>query len=485
MMKRTALFRKLAWLVLSLSWWNPAGAEDYFLDAEHGDDTAAGTAAEAAWQSLARASAHTYGPGDRLLLRSGQTWRGALLLQGSGTATDPVVVTSFGDGARPRLEGDGATNHNLASDVVISCAVRLYNLDHWELRGLEITNYNSAEEDGMTLAEWEQHGIEAFAQVVNPPRIEHKRIRKVGVLVQAKGAAPGGARRGFTFADLEIHGINGDLSSKHNGGIFVEVFDDGSGTPLRIDDVRFENNLIRDVDRTGISNMSAFWRRDAESVEDWTPNRGWVFRGNTFRRTGANALIVRVAENPVMEHNLFDRCAIKGSGNAAFNFNTDGAVWQFNEFRYTKANQGDEDAGGVDSDFRSRFTVIRENYSHHNDYGMLVTGGPGRFNVGTEVYRNLFYHDGQRPRGGGEGRFVIRVSGSASATLVRDNTIVVDPAHPDTRVIFHKRWQTWADDTTYRDNLIFNAERDTTVHFGESSNNRLEGNHFLAQYPDE
>lgn len=180
-----------------------------------------------------------------------------------------------------------------------------------------------------------------------PERVTGRRSRKVGILVQAKGLIRGGFLSGLRFSGLKIHGINGDMGTKDNRGIFFKVYDDGLGNTVHFEDVLFEDNLIFDVDRTGISNVSEFDDREFSRNINWNPNRNWVFRNNVFRRTGANALIVRVAVAPLMEKNLFDTCAIKGSGNAAFNFNTDDALWQFNEFRFTKANWDDEDAGGL------------------------------------------------------------------------------------------------------------------------------------------
>ena len=53
---------------------NTTGGTDYFLDATAGDDAAAGTSRTTAWKTLDKASATTFAPGDRLLLKAGETW---------------------------------------------------------------------------------------------------------------------------------------------------------------------------------------------------------------------------------------------------------------------------------------------------------------------------------------------------------------------------------------------------------------------------
>ncbi len=456
------------------------GSRSYFVDSIDGDDGAAGTSEAAAWRSLSRASAHRYEGGDRLLFRSGSSWRGSLLLKGSGKEGSPIVVGRYGAGPLPRIDGDGKTNGNAAGGPPISCAIRLYNQQYWSIQDLEITNYNSEEESGRSLEEWERRNQTEFADVAYPEPDKGGKLRKVGILVQARGPVGGGVLKGFRFSRLVIHGINGDMDTKDNGGVYFKAYDDGSGIPVRFDDVFFEENVISDVDRTGVSNQSDFDDREIDKNVNWTPNRNWVFRGNLFRRTGANALIVRVAEAPLMEGNVFDTCAIKGSGNAAFNFNTDDALWQFNEFRYTKANRGDVDAGGVDSDFRSKRTVIQYNHLHDNDFGMLVTGGPDRFNDGTIVRGNLIVGDGRVDGWKDDGKYAIRVSGSATNTLFVGNTIIVDEEQSGLKIAYHKRWKTWPAGTRYERNVIVNLGSGTGFDFGESRDNRLSDNRYFG-----
>lgn len=455
-------------------------SKDYYVDSRNGDDGAGGISESQAWRTLERVNAMTFKAGDRILLKAGGVWRGCFMPKGSGKEGEPIVLSSYGEGPAPRIEGDGQANRNEASEKAISAAIRLYNQEHWWIQNLEVTNYNPSEEGGLSLAKWERRNVRKYEKVDTPKPMEESRILKTAILVQSKGANDKGALAGFRFRNLFIHGVNGDMGTKHNGGIFFRVYDDGSGVPMRFDDVRIENCAIQDVDRTGVSNVSDFDKRDLNDPGNWTPNRGWVISGNTFRRTGANALIVRVATGPLIEKNLFDACAIKGSGNAAFNFNTDGAVWQHNEFRYTKANEGDEDAGGVDSDYRSKNTLIQLNYSHHNDFGMLVTGGPGRFNDGTVVRDNVFEEDGQQERKGGEGRFMVRLSGSATNTVFYRNTFILGEGQVDTKLIFHKRWKTWTEGTTYRENTVINRSRGAFIDLGESRRNWFVDNRYFG-----
>lgn len=234
---------------------------------------------------------------------------------------------------------------------------------------------------------------------------------------------------------------------------------------------------ISNVDRTGIFNTSTWDDRTFTTNTNWKPSENMIYRNNTFNNIGANALIVRVANRPLMEYNLFDHCAIKISGNAAFNFNTDFAKWQYNECRYTKANVGDRDAGGLDSDYKTKNTVIQYNFLHHNDYGMLITGGGGSFNDNTQVKYNIIENDGNYAHPS-NGKFVLKVAGSATNTNIYNNTINVSSSQSNTAIIIHSQWTESPSNTIYYNNIIRNGSTTSSYSLGSSTSNTFDYNIF-------
>jgi hypothetical protein len=97
-----SLVQKLGWLIFVLFSTTPALPQmghTYYLSPQ-GDDAWAGTSPQTAWQSLARANQHAFGPGDRLLLEAGATFRGSLTFDSArcGTQAEPVMVSSYGAG---------------------------------------------------------------------------------------------------------------------------------------------------------------------------------------------------------------------------------------------------------------------------------------------------------------------------------------------------------------------------------------------------
>ena len=76
---------------------DPARSGRVFYVAADGDDTANGQSPEAAWQTLARVSAAELFPGDSVLLRRGDSFRGNIICK-SG-----VSYGAYGEGEKPRL----------------------------------------------------------------------------------------------------------------------------------------------------------------------------------------------------------------------------------------------------------------------------------------------------------------------------------------------------------------------------------------------
>jgi hypothetical protein len=99
--------------VLSLAVAASASATTYYVDSgTAGSDTNAGTSATVPWKTLSKVQAATLGAGDSVLFRRGASWTGTLAIAGSGTATSPITLGSYGvGGERPSFTYDCSTGH--------------------------------------------------------------------------------------------------------------------------------------------------------------------------------------------------------------------------------------------------------------------------------------------------------------------------------------------------------------------------------------
>ena len=82
----------------------------FHVDAASGDDGRDGLKPESAWRSLAKVNRARLTPGDRVLFRRGQQWRGQLVPQ-SGDASGTTLYGAFGEGNKPLLLGSVAVDH--------------------------------------------------------------------------------------------------------------------------------------------------------------------------------------------------------------------------------------------------------------------------------------------------------------------------------------------------------------------------------------
>ncbi|WP_221392582.1 hypothetical protein [Dyadobacter sp. NIV53] len=403
----------------------------------------------------------------KFCLEQAAAGQSSFIRKGSGVSGSPIVIGSYGTGNKPKINGAGAANG----------AVYFYNQQYWEIGDLEVTNFNSAEVNGQSIDAWEAGNTSHYANVILPPQFVNNATLKIGVLIAGQDA---GVLNHIYLRNMEVHAVNGyinqaDENSKYNGGVCFRIT--GSATATWFNDILVEGCHIHDVDRTGLWSESTWSERTLTVNTNWKPSLNIIIRNNIFENTGANALIIRVADRPLIERNLLDHCSIKASGNAAFNFNTDNAKWQYNECRFTKANVEDDDAGGIDSDYKTKNTIIQYNYIHDNDYGMLITGGPDRFNDNTIIKYNIFKKDGKYPHPV-NGKFMIKLSGNATNTLIYNNVFDIGPSQTNTKMVTFHSWSGWPSNTSFYNNIFDNTGSGTTYNLGGSTNNIFDYNSY-------
>ena len=101
----------------------------YYVDSVNGDDSNVGTSPEYAWKTMKRASNNEFAPGDRLLLKRGQTFDGFFITKGSGTENLPVVISAYGEGDSPVIHAQSGEYLFFVHDVC-----------HWVIENIEFTS---------------------------------------------------------------------------------------------------------------------------------------------------------------------------------------------------------------------------------------------------------------------------------------------------------------------------------------------------------
>ena len=131
------LCRCIAWTalaLLNLGLALPGRAAAYYVSAD-GNDVQTGMSPGQAWQSLAHAGAQAFLPGDRILLRGGDTFAGSLTLSSSGTDAKPITLGAYGKG-RPILQAGNGTG------------VLVQNAGGWFVKDLQIVGAGTRNQRG-------------------------------------------------------------------------------------------------------------------------------------------------------------------------------------------------------------------------------------------------------------------------------------------------------------------------------------------------
>ncbi len=426
----------------------------YYIDSKNGDDQRCGTSPDKAWASLERANQNTYGPGDSLLFIRGGKWNGNFRPKGKGSETLPIVVSSYGEGDLPIIDAQG----KLLEGETHSSAIKLFNQEYWEFHHLHIKNYDPDDN------KW-----------------------KYGILVEGRDI---GTLHHFKFIHLEISDVNGTLDHRENGGIAMIITranPPADRVPSNFDKVLVDSCYFQNISRCGFFTSSEWRIRDFYSsfgeqtidgrTNEWYPSHNIIVRNSQFKDIGGNGLVIRVAESPLVEHNLFKRNGLYTTGNASYPYNCNNALWQFNEASHTVFQSGNDDAGGLNSDYFCKNTILQYNYSHNNDFGGVLVVSNGNleraFNDNTVVRYNVFQNNSHH---------TIRVSGKPTNTYIYNNVIYVGENNTNHRIIWMKHWGGFPDKTNFYNNIFYNLGQHSVYYYGSSTNNKFSNNAFYGNH---
>lgn len=475
-------------MVLGSPTVNAAGTEEgdvaqakgttYYVSSEHGSDSNAGTSEDKAFETLDKINKLTLEPGDRVLLEKGSEFDDQYLhVKGSGSAEAPIIISTYGEGARPQINANGKgvwyqdygrqldnVQHKYKGEV--SSAVLLYDVEYIELRGLEITNDR---EGGIDDAD---KGLNWNDQAI---------MDRTGVAGFTKNI---GTADHIVLDDLYVHDVDGNVYNKHmlNGGIYFGTAyvgeDPQTGIP-RYNDLQITNCHVENVDRWGIAAAYTAYTNPFKTVEisdeaiEKYGSSNVVISNNYIKAAGGDAITAMYCDRPIIENNVSDGVAkhINNSDYYATSFGRvaagiwpwkcKNAVFQYNEAFNTCANQ-DGQAWDADS---GDGTIYQYNYSHNNGGGPVMFCYPESVNntyrynisykdlsglnpagnVDAHVYNNVFYM--------GEGVEFIRTGMSGGSMTLENNIIYYSGSSPRT-----ENWYNGASQQKFKydNNLYYN-----------------------------
>ncbi|MEW1718177.1 discoidin domain-containing protein [Streptomyces sp. NPDC093109] len=418
---------------------NTTGGTDYFIDATQGSDNAVGTSRGAAWRTLAKANATTFGPGDRILLKAGEQWQDEQLWpKGSGSAGRPVTISAYGDpGARrPYIATNGkvpspfqANGTKNPATVGLTGAIVLRNQQYWHIDNVELSNDNDFATD-ITTGSVVRDGI---AVSVNADLLKD---------------GEDSVMDHFRISEVYVHHIDGPSQWQriHYGGVNFQVFGSRSykeyGTGgYYFKDVRIENNTFENVELHAIQFAFNWFGADGTSAGQYDESgkfhEGWeqlwvrtrdlysrdVYIGHNYAKsTGQGAIQLANTKNMTVEYNEVNGFLERYDGVSCALYLWAGAdsVMQYNE---VYGGPSDEyDGTPWDLEYTNFNVTYQFNYSHDNAAGWMAYMGNSHNSIARY---NLSVND--------NGVLVKNMlSTNYSPTYFTNNTFVYDGAELDT-----------------------------------------------------
>ena len=394
------------------------------------------------YSSLEYLSTHQFEPGSYIYLETDSIFYGSLKLSNvHGSENEPIVITSYGKGKKPKIDGN-----NLVGDAV----VHLENCSNIIVQNLEI--YDSAQ------TEDDRRGV--LIEVNNPNNneeiITYKNIKLKNLYVHDI----------LGFRDAENSGMG--MFSKKTGGIHLWS-SDGYG---RTDNFEISNCKISNVSNVGIA---TWYQMDGETVSKVSPysndfqkyaHIGTKIHHNEINYIGKNAIFLRHLYGGVAEYNVIHDTAIHCvSGNTIVTSYVHGTIIQYNEGYRNMASVREQDGKlqdgcMLDADLQSRDTIWQYNYSHDNSFGLFLNCTS--YNKDNEIKDRAIVRYNLSVNDLGK-KGIIYINYESDGIYVYNNTIITSRETENIIQSNDKR-------TSYfYNNLIYNRSKNANFAFNDAS----------------
>lgn len=417
----TLLF--FVFLVLTLS------AKTYYLSITTGSDNNIGNAPETAWASLEKLNELNLKAGDQVLLKCGDIFKGNISIDTQGKIENPIVISSYGNGKNPVLDGDGA---EAAIYLKNPANITIENLEikNWEgVYGIQFIAENAGEMENLTFQNLNIHDVgSAMFDITEPSKTKGAICGRV-----YKGTEPSWWN-GLTIRRVYIHNV-GSCGITFGNEVNLYKLDKSDPYYKTHKNVLIQECRIDSIVRDGI------WIRQCE---------GAIIQNCEVSHTGLNAISNGIwfwdCLNSVMQYNEGFEC-LSPRGNDGAPFSIDNHCWN---------------------------CTIQYNYSHNNEGpGYMIFGRMGD-NGGNVIRNNLSYNDNVTRTYKTGTACLTACSEVKNATI--ENNIIIAGAETH-NILGHRNWEGFPHSVSYRNNLFVGngkaiiSEVDAVLEAGTFENN--------------
>jgi hypothetical protein len=343
----------------------------YYMDATNGSDSNSGISTSQPWKTLSKISSVVLKPGDMVLFKKGERFDGYFVVKGSGSATQPITISSYGSGNKPIITAEvGAAGGGDYRE-----AIYVNNNDNFVFEGLEVNNERKVSRSGVD--DKESYGIH---------------IHNSGNQIM----------KNFTFRNMtfqNVYAVQPMLEPDDFNGLEVaglRIASDKNtvvGQEKNIQDVLMENCYFTDLQRLGVHIKHAGGNSGSDDINR---NKNLVFRNNEFHYIGGTCILPSRTYNCLIEDNIFNHPGdnsdprMPNRGSSVWTWRCINTVIQNNQCLHIR---GYLDSHGIHIDHENKNTFVQYNYMEDCEGGFVeILGG----NVNA-VYRfNVSVNDGWR-----------------------------------------------------------------------------------------
>lgn len=313
-----------------------------------GKDSNRGTSPTSAWRSISKVNSLRFQPGDRILFEGGATYTGQLYFdaQDVGTASNPIVISSYGNGLRAKIDSGN------------SSGFFAYNTGGYSISDLSFIGSGSTTNNA--------DGISFYNDLPGNVKLDYIQIKNVDVSGFKKyGVSIGGWNNQSGYRNVSIN--NSATHDNGKGGILTYAQTLNVNENVYIGRVQAYNNF-------GIAGETE-------------PTGNGIVLGNV-----KNAIIERS-----VAHNNGGLNNTKDGPVGIWTYDSTNVTIQHNE-SFNNRTGGTTDGDGFDLDQNVSNSVMQYNYSHDNDgAGYLLAHRPNNQNhTGNVVRYNISENDARK-----------------------------------------------------------------------------------------
>jgi len=338
-------------LLLALFISSQVYGASYYVSSSAGNDSNSGSQSQP-YKTLAKISATSLSPGDKVFFKRGDRFNGHFVVNGSGTASNPIKITAYGSGAKPIITGQvGSANGGDYQEAIL-----VQNNDNIIFQAIEVQNERKISRSGVN--DYDAYGV----LISNTGTVVMKNIVFRNVTFK-NVFAPKAMLDPSDFDKISVTALKFNASKVPTGS-----------DNKYISDVLVENCYFANNQRFGIVLMKVMNAH---------------VQNNTFYYNGGSGVLVNSGYNTLIEKNKFDHpgastdARMPGRGSSVWNIKCKNTVMQYNTCLSTR---GYLDSHGLHIDNENENTFIQYNYMEDCEGGFveILRGNKNavyRFNV--------------------------------------------------------------------------------------------------------